>query len=82
MTAESLEAYRGVPCARCNEPIAVSPKLASLQDEIEYRETHAPRAFVLRCLLCEYESVYGIDDIKRFEGEPRRHPPRARATRA
>jgi hypothetical protein len=78
MVAE-FTTYRAVLCARCNEPIPISPKVGSLQDEIEHKETHAPRAFVLRCLLCEYESVYALNDVKRFEGEARRRTPKARA---
>jgi RNase P subunit RPR2 len=71
MIAE-LRSYRAVFCVRCNEPIPISSKVASLQDEIESRETRAPYAFVVRCKLCEYEHVYTISEIRAIDGEPRR----------
>jgi hypothetical protein len=41
----------------------VSARVASVQDEIEHRETNAPRAFKARCRLCEYETAYTISDV-------------------
>jgi len=77
MIAE-LESYRAVFCACCNEPIPISAKIASIQDEVEHERTNAPRAFIARCKLCEYERVYTMDEITEVEGEPRRRT-RARA---
>lgn len=79
MISELTKSYRGVLCSRCGEPIAVSAKIVSLQDEQEYRETNAPRAFALRCKLCESEGVYAINNVQGFDGEPRNRNWRARA---
>ena len=82
MIAELLKNYRGVSCRRCNQPIAISSKVVSIQDEIERRETLVPYSFVLRCKLCECEKVYTLDDVQRFTGEPRCRISRARAAGA
>ena len=71
MIAEIAKDYRGVLCRRCHEPVPVSSKVISLQDEIEFRETHASCAFTLRCRICDHESVYAMTDVRRFEGDPR-----------
>jgi hypothetical protein len=81
MIAE-LKSHLGVSCVRCGELILVSAKVISLQEEIENGETTAPHAFVARCRVCEYESVYEIKDVQRFDGEPPRRHGRARATAA
>jgi len=73
--------YRAVLCRRCNQPIPVSAKVASLQDEFEFTETDAPGGFVARCRVCEHESVYAITAVQRLEGEPRKRTLRARAAR-
>jgi len=66
------KSYRGVSCVRCGDPIPVSARVASLQDQIAQREAHAPHAFVARCKLCEHESVYAVRHVQWFNGEPRR----------
>ena|SRR5215469_4833916 len=67
VSAQLTKGYRGVSCVRCGQPIPVSPKIASLQDEIESGENNAPHAFAARCKLCEYEDVYSISAVKNFE---------------
>ena len=62
--------YRGVSCARCGQPIPVSAKALSLQNEIAQGEESVPHAFSARCQMCEQESVYEMKDLKKFNGQP------------
>lgn len=79
MIAELDKGYAGVFCKRCREPIPVTSKLESIHyDEIE--DESAARTFIARCRLCEYESVYVVNDIQRFDGKP--HIRRSRAAGA
>jgi len=73
-----LNSYRGVAWVRCGEPIPVSARVVSLEDEIAHREMHAAHAFAARCRLCESESVYIIKHVRRFFGEPRNRVSRRR----
>ena len=82
MITELAKTYRGVLCSRCNEPIPVSSKVARLQTEVEHSEESVARSFVARCKLCEYESVYTVEAIRTFDGEPRKRGRKARAARA
>jgi len=66
-----LNSYRGVSCLRCGEPIPVSARVVSLQDEIAYGEMPASHTFTARCRLCESESMYVIKHLRKFFGEPR-----------
>jgi hypothetical protein len=78
MIAELMKNYRGVPCIWCREPIAVSPKVASFQHELESEEANPPCKFVARCKACDRENIYSITDIKTYDGEPRRRIANAR----
>lgn len=82
MIAEMIKSYSAVLCSRCNEPIPVSSRVASIQNDIEHNDKNAPHSFVARCKLCEYESIYAVDAVKVFEGQPRKRGGRTRAARA
>jgi hypothetical protein len=70
VTAES-NTYPGVSCLRCGSLIPVSAKVVEIQDEIVRGKTGVPYAFLARCRMCEYESIYEIRGVQRFDGEPR-----------
>ncbi len=68
--------YLGVLCSRCKERIPVPKRAAALYEELKHREAGSDqdtksRAFTLRCKACDEESVYGIEEIREFEGSPR-----------
>jgi len=83
MIAELMRSYRGVTCIWCGESIAVSAKVASLQDGVESEVTNPLHAFIARCKMCERESIYCIADAEDFDGLPRkRSSKKARAAGA
>jgi len=73
-----LKSYRGVSCVRCGQAIPVSEKVADLEHEMTRGEVNV-HAFTVRCKVCEWESVYVINDIRNFDGEPTKRRRRARA---
>jgi hypothetical protein len=63
----TLETFRAVICHRCARPIRISQKLenraahrASVGKDVE------SQVFVLRCLACQRESVYSVNQIVDF----------------
>jgi hypothetical protein len=63
-----FESHLGVSCVRCGEPIP----------QIGQRETNLPYVFTARCKLCEFESVYVIGGLQRFDEQRRRRTTRPR----
>ena len=55
----------------CGEPIAVSPKVASLKQELGSDPAHEARTFIARCRACDCENIYSVADIQTFDGTPR-----------
>jgi len=77
-----MKSYSGVCCIQCREPIPVSAKVVSLQDQVVSKENYVPHAFVVRCRSCECENMYSIADVEVFEGEPRKRRSKARSAGA
>jgi hypothetical protein len=82
MIAELVKSYQGVSCLRCREPIAVSARIASLREELECEDREVLRTFIARCRGCEYEDIYPVAAVQRFDGEPRRRSIRTRSAGA
>jgi len=83
MTQEKVQqSYRGVSCLHCQNPIPISPLVASIEAELPDNETATKRhqkcqVFHLRCALCGKEKPYRIAEILEFEGTPVTGTPRA-----
>lgn len=77
MIAELARSFRGVPCGRCNAPIAVSAKVVSPADEPEDDDIHTPHTFIARCRLCEHEDIYAVTAVRTFDRHPRSRKARA-----
>lgn len=82
MFAEAIKEYRGVLCRRCCQPIPISARVLTLQQEVESRESTAAFAFAVRCRVCDHESVYTSTDVRRMKGEPPLRRLKARTARA
>jgi hypothetical protein len=74
-----LDSFPGVSCLRCGNAIPVSARIVEIQDDIARGRTGVPYAFRVRCRICEYETIYEIRNVRRFDGEPRKRTPRKRA---
>jgi hypothetical protein len=79
--------YLGVLCSRCNERISVPRKTAELYEELKHSEASEsqaakPRAFTLRCKVCNEEGVYAMEAIREFEGPPRVRVEKRKVARA
>jgi hypothetical protein len=72
MNAELMKRYSGVSRIWCKEPIAVSARVAGLQDELKSEKTNSPHAFIARCKLCECKNIYSRADLQTLNGVPRK----------
>ena len=72
MIAALAKGYQGVCCLRCREPVPVSARVTSFQDELENGKTNVPHTFIARCKLCGHEDVYLVTAVEKFDGEPRK----------
>jgi hypothetical protein len=79
--------YPGVLCSRCKERIRIPRSTAVLYEELSRGEVSAHEdarscAFTLRCKVCDGESVYGIEEVREFEGPPRSRNTKYKSARA
>jgi len=82
MISELVKSYHGVSCLRCGAPIAVSARLATLREELEFEDREVLKTFIARCRGCECEDIYPVVAVQRFDGEPRRRSIRKRSAGA
>lgn len=81
MIAELTKSYPGVKCRQCGAAIPVSAKVAFSKDEIGDCEADKEllHSFLARCKACEFETRYAVDEVQKFDGEPRKRTRRGRA---
>lgn len=75
MVADTVMKYRGVLCWRCQKPIPLSARIASVEaklrrGDLTHVEELGPRAFALRCRSCHREGLYFGSQFIDCEGTP------------
>ena len=78
---ENHQAYRGVKCLCCRQPIQISPLIPRTQAAQERKSTlqeiEKCQVFCLRCASCGKERPYKMSEILEFKGNPAGFIPRA-----
>jgi hypothetical protein len=84
MIAQAKQSNRGVFCIHCHQPTPLSSSAEQKEREFEQHGQSASDelsifANPLRCRTCNREAIYTPEDVREFEGPPRKRTVRKRA---
>jgi hypothetical protein len=77
MIAQAKLSYRGVLCIHCRQPTPISASADHKEREFEQHGKSESDEFSifanpLRCRGCNGEAIYTPEDVKEFDGPPRK----------